>query len=218
MSVTEGKASGGLINRSSIVKKDKIPNSAIFLKRTALEFLQVIFSNRAEGSFRYDEDDTRTEIQISDVHATDFAKVAKRPAIVAVRGPMSWQGTGLGGGAVESRTMSTGSTRMNDLLTGSIAFSCISREGIEAEQLAYLVFNSFKFFRPVLQKYGFFTIKSMNIGAESMIEAAGPEEVTVVVPVYVTAQVQDRWRLDESVARLLEKVVLETLTQDARGE
>ena len=217
MSVVEGKAEEGLINRSSIVHKDKIPNTAIFLKRTTLEFLQVIFKNRADGSFRYDEDDTRSEVQISDIHATDFAQVAKRPAIVAVRGPMSWQGTGLGGGSVESMKISTGSTRMNDILTGSVAFSCISREGVEAEQLAYLVFNSFKFFRPVLQKYGFFSIKSMNIGAESLVETSGADEKTVVVPVYVTAQIQDRWRLEENVARRLEKIVLEQLTQDLRG-
>lgn len=209
--VLEGKSGKLGIHRSTIANGEKIPNVAIFLKRTTIEFLQVIFAQRAAGSFRFSPDETQSEIQISDVHAVDLAVASKRPAIIAVRGPLSWQGLGLGGGSVEGRSMTTGAYTFNDLLTGSVAFSCISREGIEAEQIGHLVFNSFKFFRPTLQKYGFFTIKSLNIGAEALIEQEGSDDRTTVVPVFITAQIQDRWKMEDTTARQLRKIVIETL-------
>lgn len=200
------------LRKDSIQTKQHIPNVAIFLKRTTIEFLQILFSQRESGYFKYEADDTKTEIQISDQHAVDLEAVHVRPAIVAVRGPLSWQGLGLGGNAVEKRQITTGNYTMNDLLTGSVAFSCISREGTEAEQLAHLVFNSFKFFRPVLQKQGFFTIKSLNIGGESLVVQEGDNDDLYVVPVFVTAQIQDRWTLSNDAARKLEQVIIEVMT------
>lgn len=197
------------IRRRTIVTGEKIPNAAIFLKRTALEFLQILFSERSQGSFHYDTDDTKTEIHIADTHAVDTISTGVRPMIIAVRGPLSWQQTSLG--SIESRELTTGKHIFNELLSGSLALSCISREGIEAENLAHLVFNSFKFFRPVLQKYGFFTIKSLNIGEETLIEQEGADDKTYVVTVYLTALIQDRWTLSETAARKLRQVVIETL-------
>ena len=107
--------------------------------------------------------------------------------------------------------MTTGNQTFSDLLTGSVAFSCISREGIEAEQIAHLVFNSFKFFRPILQQYGYFTIKSLNIGEEQLIEQEGADDRTTVVPVFVTAQIQDRWTLSANVERKLRQIIVTTL-------
>ena len=212
MSVTEGKDPGVGIRRMSIADGARIPNAAVFLKRTALEFLQIVFSQRAIGSFHYDMDDTVSEILIADVHAVDLQTVGVRPTIIGVRGPLSVQPASIG--SVESRNLSTGGYTFNDLLTGSVAFSCISREGIEAEQLGHLVFNSFKVFRPVLQKYGFFTIKSLSIGAETLVEQEGANDLTTVVPIYITAQIQDRWVLESSVEKQLKKVVIEHLIQD----
>jgi len=213
MTVTEGKSKVSAGGRRSL-SGETIPNVAIFFKRTGLEFLQAIFSVRPENSYRYDADDTRTEIQISDLHAVNLDAVNVRPTIVAVRGPVSWQGMGIGGGAVAGRDMRTGNHQFADLLTGSVAFSCISREGIEAEQIAHLVFNSFKFFRPVLQQYGFFTVKSLNIGAESLVEQEGSDDKTTIVPVYITAMAPDRWILDDTAARTLRAIVIETFMND----
>jgi hypothetical protein len=197
------------IPRRSIAEGDSLPNVAIFLKRTALEFLQAIFSQRAPASFQYDEDDEKSRIIIADVHAVDLKTVGSRPAIVAVRGPLTWSGTGLGGSSLEQRKIATGKYTLNDILTGSLAISCISREGVEAEQLGHLVFNSFKWFQPVLRKYGFLSIKSLNIGAEAIIESEGADDKSYIVPIYLTAQIQDRWTLDTVAERNLQKLVAE---------
>lgn len=210
MPVTEGPDTPNAgIPRRSIASGEKIPNAAVFLKRTALEFLQILFSQRAQGSFHYDEDDTKTEVAITDYHAVDLKTVGVRPSIVAVRGPLNLQPGALG--SVEHREIRTGKYTFSDLLTGSVALSCISREGIEAEQLAHIVFNSFKYFRPILQRYGYFSIKGLNIGGETLVEQEGADDRTTVVPVYITALIQDRWTLDETAARKLERIVIENL-------
>jgi hypothetical protein len=199
------------VRRKSIGDGLNIPNTAVFLKRTALEFLQILFSERAPGSYHFDHDDTKTEIIISDLHAVDLKMTGMRPAIVAVRGPLSWQGPGLG--SVQSRDIPTGAYTFKELLTGSLALSCISREGVEAEQIAHIVFNSFKFFRPVLQKYGYFQIKSLSIGGEALVEIDGSNDMMVVIPITVTALIEDQWILEETAARQLKKLVISQLSQ-----
>lgn len=205
--IVEGTDPGGGIPRRSIVKSEKIPNVAIFARRTALEFLKVIFSTRAEGSLRYDPEDTKTDIQITDIHAVNLKTVGLRPAIIGIRGPLTVQGLGFGN--VQSRSINTGGYTFSDLLTGSVALSCISREGIEAENIGHIVFNSFKYFRPILQKYGYFTIKSLSLGAEQLIESEGADDRTTLVPVYVNAQIQDRWKLDPIVENKLREIIIE---------
>lgn len=210
MSILEGPALGDALEKKSF-RNERIPNTAIFLKRTAIEFLQILFGTRAQGSYHYDSDDTKTDIQIADVNAADLEAINKRPAIIVQRGPLSWQGMGLGGSAFESRSPEGGDI-YNDLLVGSISVSCISKEGIEAEQIAHLVFNSFKFFAPILRKRGFFSIKSLNIGAESLVEQDGAGDETYIVPIMVTAQMQERWSVSEDVKRHLEEVLVENLS------
>ena len=205
--ITTGDARG--IEKQTIATGQRIPNTAIFLKRTALEFLQIVFSLRED--YCYNPDDTVTGIQIADSHAADLQSVNIRPAIIAVRGPMSYRNLGLGGGAVSFRNMKTGSYEYTDLLTGSLSFSVYSREGIEAEQIAHLVFSLFKFFRTDLQKYGFFTIQNLNMGGTSLIEQEGADDVTYVVPVSMTASVVDKAINEEIVGRSLKKVVTEVI-------
>jgi len=187
-------------------RKD-FPNVAIFAKRASLLFLQELFSQRPEGCLKYDSDDTKTEIQISDQHTVNLDSVHVKPSIVAVRGPLSAQNMGLGGNGREGRNLVTGDRTYNDLLVGSVAFSCYSREGIEAENIAYIVFNSFKLYKPILREAGFFTIKSVNLGAEALVES-GAEDELYMVPVYVTLQIQDRWKLTDQAARKIKEIII----------
>lgn len=211
--ITEGKDQSSSLPKKSFTG-DRIPNTAIFMKRTAIEFLQILFGTRAPGSFHYDADDTKTDIQIADINAADLNSLNVRPAIIVARGPLNWQGLGLGSNSVEKVNIATRETSYNDLLVGSLSISCIAREGIEAEQIAHLVFNSFKFFNSTLRKQGFFSVKSLNIGAESLVEQEGASDETYIVPIYVTAQIQERWSLDTNAARALEEIIITGLTAE----
>lgn len=209
-SVVKNQGVKGSLNKTSFTHKD-IPNSAVFLKRTAIEFLQILFGTRAEGSYHYDSDDTKTDIQITDAYSTSLDAINLRPAIIVVRGPLSWQGLGLGNSGIESVDMGTRRTVYSDLLVGSISISCLSKQSIEAEQLAHLVFNSFKVFGPTLRQRGYFHIRSLNIGPESLIEQEGSSAETFIVPIALTAMVQDRWALDQNASRMLESIITSNL-------
>lgn len=189
----------------------QIPNVAVFLKRTTIQFLQILFATRPSGSFHYDGDDTKSDIQICDQHTVNLETTERRPAIVGVRGPMSWHGLGLGANAFQEENRLKGSSTYTDLIPCSMAFSCFSREGTEAEQLAHIVFNSFKFFSKVLREHGFFHIKSLNMGGESLVVQEGEDDDLYLVPVYVSAQIQDRWTLEPKVAKNLKELVITTM-------
>lgn len=198
--------------KTSIADKKPIPDSAFFLKRTTLEFLQILFSNRKCGDLHYDEDESTTDIQIMDQHAVDLNSVGVRPAIVAQRGPLSWAQMGLGGNSFSSggRGVNGPESNYTDMLTGSMAFSCLSREGVEAEAIASLVFNAFMYYKPQLRQLGFTSIKSLNIGAESLISTEGTHDDLYSVPVYLTAQIQENWSVEKTDLQKLRKLIIET--------
>lgn len=187
-----------------------------FIKNTALRFLQLVYMERPEGEYRYIHDDEdETEIKIADQHAFQLEASETKPAIIAVRGGLQWQGIGMNQGLQEVNRR-TGEKQYTDMIVASVGFSCLSRVGLEAERLASEVFSLFKFFRPTLQKYGYFTVRSMNIGSEQLIDVQG-EPKLFLVPVSLTCQVQDRWLLEPESAAKLKRVVIQGLTK-VRGE
>ena len=182
-----------------------------FMKNTALRFLQLVYMEREKGCLRYVEgDEEATEIKIADQHAFQLEASESKPAIIAVRGGLGWQGVGMNEGMQEMDRI-TGSRTSTDLINGTVGFSCLSRVGLEAEQIASDVFHLFKFFRPTLRKLGFFTIKSMNIGPEQMVDVQG-EPKLFLVSVLMQCQVQDRWILEPKSAAELKRVVVQGLT------
>jgi hypothetical protein len=182
-----------------------------WLKRTGLHFLQIVYSQRAEGRLHYDPDEELTEIKIADQYSFQLEADDTRPAIIGVRGGLSWSNIGMNMGMQESN-MRTEKKAMTGLIAGSVGFTCISRVGVEAEQIASDVFNLFKFFQPTLMKYGFFTVKSMSVGPEQLVESPA-EPKLFAVSVMLQCQVQDRWLLKPKSAIELRKVVVKTLTE-----
>jgi hypothetical protein len=190
-----------------------------FIKNTCLRFLQIVYASREEGYLRYLDDEEMTEIKIADQHAFQLEATEQKPAIIAVRGGLNWQQIGMNQG-MQSMERRTGEIQSTDLIVGSVGFSCLSRVGLEAEQIASDVFNLFKFFRRTLQKQGFFTIKSMSIGSEQLIDVQG-EPKLFLVPVSLTCQVQDSWTLEPEAAARLKRMVIQGLTrvnEDDEGE
>lgn len=185
-----------------------------FLKNTALRFLQIAFSERAPGNFHYSDDEENTEIKIADQHAFQLDASETKPAIVSVRGPISWRNIGLSHGT-QQMNRRTGQSEKTDLLQGSVGLSCISRYGLEADQLASDVFNLFKYFRTTLMKFGFFSVKSLSLGSEQLVEIEG-EPKLFLVSVLLECQIQDRWVLGPKAAADLRKIVVSGLT-DSEG-
>lgn len=182
-----------------------------FIKNTGLRFLQTAFSQRRAENFRYDDNEELTELKIADQYAFQLEAAEKKPAIIAVRGSLNWSNIGINEG-MQELNMRTGEEGQTDIVTGSVAFTCLSRVGLEAERLASDVFSLFKFFRRTLRKHGFFSIRSMSIGPEQLVEAPG-EPKLFLVSVLMTCQVQDKWVLEPKAAAQLKKVVIQNLIQ-----
>jgi len=187
---------------------DSVP---FFIKNTSLRFLQIAFSERIQGNLRYCDDEEQTEIKIADQHAFQIDANETKPAIIAVRGPVAWRNVGLSHG-VQAMNRRTGLTERTDLIQGSVGLSCISRVGLEADQIASDVFNLFKYFRTTLMKFGFFSVKSLSLGSEQLVEIEG-EPKLFLVPVMMECQVQDRWVLEPKSAAELRNMVISGLTE-----
>jgi hypothetical protein len=203
------KSRQGSLEKRSITSFDRIPDTGIFIKRTAIEFLQILFSTRDKDSFKYDPDDTVSDIQIQDAYSADLKSMSSQPSIIAMRGPVSWMGQGLGGNSIQSRQMHTGDHMFNDMLMGSLTFNCMARTDAECEIIAEIVMKSFRFFRPMLQKYGFFSIKGVTMGNTSLIDAFGIEAKLFACPVMVSVSVQEQYSVTDVAPRELREIVIQ---------
>ena len=205
----DGRRSPGLKN---LTDRSEYEGSVLnWLKRTTLQFLQIVYSQRAEGNLRYDDDEELTDIKIADQYAYQLEATDTRPAIIGVRGSLNWQTVGMNMG-MQEMDMRSDQKVNTGIIHGSVGLTCISRVGLEAEGIASEVFNLFKFFQPTLMKYGFLTVKSMNIGPEQLVESPA-EPKLFAVTVMMQCQIQDRWLLKPKVATELREVVVQTLTE-----
>ncbi len=196
--------------QESVRNRTETPNTVVFIKRCALEFLQALFSQRED--FTYNSEDSKTNILICDQHAENIDNISDKPGIIAVRGPVSiLSPQGLGGNGIESRNMMSGAIRKLDVLAGSIVLNCVARNANDAENIAHIVFNSFNVFSEVLRKKGFFSVKGLNIGNEQVVMTDGGEVDMYIVPVYVNATMEVAWSLEEGAKRHLESIIIEKI-------
>lgn len=187
-------------------------NMLNFIKRTTVEFLQIVFSKKKSGTLRYMDDEELTEIKIADQYAYQLEATDTRPAIIATRGPVSWGASGIN--SMQTMDLRTNTSTNTDFLVGSVSLSCISRVGIEAENIAADVFSLIKYFKPTLMKFGFLNVRSVSVGPEQLISAPGEPDLFLVT-VLMQCQVQKNWILEPKAAAELKKVIAEGLANDS---
>ena len=183
------------------------------IKGHALEFLQSLFSSEENvgPTLLWNPDQEKGFITIVDKYVFNLDQVSTRPAIVANRGPQNW-GKISGFRQFQGENMRTGERTYLDLVRGTITLSCFSREGLVAEEIAGIVFESFQTFRDVLRKLhprgrlmpqhlGFFRVESMQMGEEALVKSDSKPDLSVV-PVAVAATVQRRWSLRPNARKL----------------
>lgn len=190
------------------------------IKNLALEVCQLLFYEGNPLGFCWYPEQSKTQIVITDKHAFNLDQVGTTPAIVANRGPLAWNRSS-GFRQLQHLDTRTDVRTHTDLLRGGVILSCFSRQGLEAENIAGYVFESFQVFRDVLRKIGrrgimipnhlgFFKIEATSMGEEALIKSSSRPE-TSVVPVAITAYVQRRWSVTpRSTARKLQDVDVRT--------
>ena len=190
------------------------------IKALALEFCQSLFSD-AENvgeDLVWSPDADKSKIRIVDKYQFNFDQVQSRPAIVANRGPQIFTKSS-GFRQHQETNMRTGSRTHIDLVKGSVTLSCFAREGLEAEDIAGIVFEALQSFRDVLRKlhhqgriapqhHGFFRIEAAQMGEEALVKSDSRPDLSVV-PVALSAMVQRRW-LVRPKARKLRDITVKT--------
>lgn len=179
------------------------------VKNRLLEFLRFIFS--LSEQFAFSDDEVASKISISDVFPKkeDFEK---RPAIVVRRENMMLTNRGIGHFMGWTFSKNFGS-RFQDLLQSQVVIECYSREGLEAEKLANMVFGAILFYRRKLREVGrVHDILVANIGPETP-QRVSSEITLAMVPVQLSFTFTESWTTEEIGRDLFKGVILETLVK-----
>jgi hypothetical protein len=151
----------------------------IAIKRLFIQFIQAYF---AENSYlRWNYDITKTKIVITDRNAFDIGVAVRRPSIVVTRGDLAWtfmirnqDGINtLGKNFIDAAgSKATGAKYPRialDLVRGSITFNVISKNGLQAENIADMIFSALTSYKKDLMAAGVQQFLNLSIGAEQTI-------------------------------------------------
>lgn len=179
------------------------------VKNRLLEFLRFIFSNSSRFRF-VDDDDNESKIIISDVFKKDYDK---KPAVVLRRENMFLTNRGLGHFKGWTYSKNFGS-RFMDMLQSQVVIECYSREGLEAEKMANIVFFSLLAFRRKLRTVGrVHDVLVANVGAE-VPQRISSEITLAMVPVQLSFTFTEQWTVEEIGRDLFNGIELQTMLKE----
>lgn len=162
----------------------------VALRNLFVGFCQGLFFAAPKGSYHWDEDDQLTEIVIQDESPVKEEVMQKRPLITLTRGNIQAYGFGLDDMLsyepdIDRKTKSI-------LIPGTMTVNCCSRVAIEAENIAWVIFEHIWLLRDLLLKNGLFdTGRNCGLGAPSpagSIIAGDSGDEWICVPVSVPFQ------------------------------
>jgi len=159
-------------------------NYPLYVKKLFLTFLQGWFSqyNRIDNRFYWTNDFKTTKIVIVDKSSYDTTRTEPRPSIVISRGMLGFSFATMD--QMLSRDLVTGDTTYADLVPASVTINCISKNGVEAEELASIVMNALTLFKRELRAEGLHQVNRLSIGQEVTLRK-DVSDLYVVVPIQI---------------------------------
>lgn len=200
--------------------------------RLFVRFLQVLFASFEKGAYHWELDEKMTDITISDQGTVNKEVIEKRPAIIVTLGPLAMNNIAMdqfNGPLLETdkegqRTFtanidnSTGARRYTDLVSSTVTYNCLSREGAEARRIAWIAGYFTRTLKRTLMKAGLHRVgEEVQFGAESApgsIVQPDSNEI-VMVSVSVPFYAQNTWSVAPIDKTLLNHVEL-ALRSEAR--
>ena len=180
-------------------------NPLFHLTRLFITFLQELFGQAPVGSFHWTEDDTMTELIISDETPLHMEVIQKRPAIVTVRSGVAWAGIGLD--QLMGKSIKTGEEIFTDMISGNMTLNCMSRVSVDAEYLAWLCSRHVWILKHTLMKWGFHKvgeqIQVLGRSPAGQIVSGDTEGEVILVPVVIPFHFQWMERIQEKDLPLL---------------
>jgi len=176
-----------------------------------LSFLQGLFGSMPTGTYRWDAVEENTEILITDQAPIPLESLGKVPAIVTIRSPAMSADLAMDHNMDGSPDIQ-GNRRHIDLLRCTMTLNCISRNGVEAQRIAYLVYWGLKRFRRLLMKN---TIlheagKGLVIASETppgAIVAGDTDPGPVMVQVQSPFMIQESWSIEDLSEKTIAKSI-----------
>ena len=135
--------------------------------RIYLLFLQGLFKQFPEGSYRWSDDEKLSEICITDQVPIPRDRIEQRPAIVAMRGPAQFGNIALD----QMRTVDkyTGMKERTDLVACTMSLNCIAKMGPEAQRIGWIVMSRIRGMKELLQRAGMHKVgDDVSVGPESL--------------------------------------------------
>lgn len=175
-----------------------------------VRFLQGLFNHMPQGAYRWEPDAKTTEITVSDQATVKSEVVAKRPAILVMRGPCQFANLGLD--QLLAMNLLTGERYHTDLISGTFTLQCVSKHGPEAQHVAWLAMRGIREYKRLMQKYwvineddgtqsatfGFHKIgDQLSVGGETApgsVVPGGGDHTYILVPIQVPFFLQWTWR------------------------
>ena len=172
-------------------------------KDVILHFLQKIFSQTSlyngMNEYQWNRDSKISKVHISDSNIENLLIVEQKPSLIVTRGNMQWNG-----GAIDSflnRNLS-GNREYKDLMSVDMTINCFSREGLEAEFLASLVFQMLTVFKQDIRStYSLHKFDILGLGAESIIQSDSKIDL-IAVPVFIKLMWTEEWKFNDQFVQL----------------
>jgi hypothetical protein len=203
-------------NRTGAVQPQGVGEDPLFFfTKLFVRFLQVVFHSFPKGSYRWDPDDSTTDIVISDVGSLGNEVVEKRPSIIVQRGQASWSNISMN--QFKSFDFTTGATTHTDLIASSVIYNCMAIEGLEAQRIAWISSYATRTLKRNLLRSGLHRVgENIEMGAESDASSllGDPNSEISLVPVMVPFFFQDTYSIGP-VDNLLLKDLDLRLTSEA---
>lgn len=179
-----------------------------YCTRVFLTFLQGLFEQFPEGSYRWSSDEKLSEVAITDQVPIPKERVDQKPQIVTMRGPAQFANLTLD--QMRKLDPRTGSKERTDLISCTMTINVICKNGVEAERLAWIIMRHIRTFKTLIQRKGLHKVgDEVSMTPESppgsFVQEPDPE--FVLISVYAPFFFQ--WTevttpLDASVLRAME--------------
>lgn len=198
----------------------------LYYTRLFVKFLQLVFATFEKGSYQWNEDPELSDITITDQATTATQAIERRPAIICSRGAAAYGNIALNQFAgpgplptVAGEPMqypnldwASGQKRYTDLVSCSMTYNCISREGLEAQRIAYISMMATRRLKISLMKAGLHRVgEEIQVSSESDPGSLIPNESKseiVMVSVSVPFYFQDFWAIAPADKKLLKHIDL----------
>jgi len=165
-------------------------------KEEIMKWLQEFFAMQPNGMYRYDhENEANTEIVIIDKHEVLHETTDKRPALaISLSGSKAKHETI---GDMAEVFFPEGEEKYIDTYVQNLVVNCMSTVGLEAEEIASIVFSGFQYNIKDIMKRGFTKVRPQGTGSETVISADSKADI-ISVPVFVELTYTVAWKIRET--------------------